>query len=135
MSLSDQVRSTHQIYTGKRPKQYAKGPDVMNKSKRTQERYRKQNKDQTSLTGHFGFTRVMVSPTGADTLSITQSTSESAPQIIVMSESVLPPSGSRARSASVLSDPSIDAGGVSGLWPSPPATSRDLSVTYHMITL
>jgi hypothetical protein len=87
----------------------------MSKSKRTQERHRKQNKDQTSLTDRFGFTRVTavkVSPTGADTFSTraTGTQSTSAPQITVMSESALPPSGSRARSASVLSNPSTDAG-------------------------
>jgi hypothetical protein len=30
---------TPEFYAGERPKQYAKGPDVMSKSKRTQERY------------------------------------------------------------------------------------------------
>ena len=77
----------------------------MSKSKRTQERHRKQNKDQTSLTGHFGFTTQRVNLKAFDNLSTTQSTS--APQIIVTS--ALPPSGSRARSASVLSDPSTGA--------------------------
>src|ERR1700733_152115 len=34
-----------------RPKEYAKGPDVMSKSKRTQSRYRKKNRNQTTLDG------------------------------------------------------------------------------------
>src|ERR1700720_4308167 len=50
------LSNTPEFYAGGWPKQYAKGPDVMSKSKRTQECYRTQNKDQTSLTGRFGFT-------------------------------------------------------------------------------
>ena len=50
------LNNTPDFYAGERPKQYAKGPDVMSKSKRTQERYQKQNKDQASLTSCFGFT-------------------------------------------------------------------------------
>jgi hypothetical protein len=109
------------MYAGERLKQYAKGPDVMSKSKRTQEHYQKQNKDQTSLTGGSGFTSTKSGATvkdsfsqalGTDNLSATQSTP--APQIMTSvvppQADVLPPSGSRAQSASVLSDLSTDAG-------------------------
>jgi hypothetical protein len=44
-----------------RPQEYQKGPDVMSKSKRTQERYAKQWKSQTKLDA-FGFFRPMASP-------------------------------------------------------------------------
>jgi hypothetical protein len=40
--------------TAARPKQYIKGPDMMSKSKRTQERYARAWKSQTSLD-RFGF--------------------------------------------------------------------------------
>ncbi|KAM6493443.1 hypothetical protein JOM56_011577 [Amanita muscaria] len=100
---------------GERPKQYAKGPDVMSKSKRTQERYRKQNKDQTSLT-RFGFSI----KSAVNTIShpiVTNNNAARSPQIMTTTAQprpsetdVLPPSGSRTRSASVLSDPSTDAG-------------------------
>jgi hypothetical protein len=77
----------------------------MSKSKRTQERYRKQNKDQTSLTGHFGFTS-----TKSAAFSKAPGTDKFGNNLsAIQSSSVLPPSGSRARSASVLSDPSTDA--------------------------
>jgi hypothetical protein len=114
---------THlETLTGERPKTYAKGPDTQSKSKRTQERYKKQNRDQTSLTGLFGFTRTPASPsihTPSVQVPLTNiehiapsppiaSTSEAQPP--VPETDVLPPSGSRARSASVLSDPSTDAG-------------------------
>jgi hypothetical protein len=41
----------------------------MSKSKRTQERYQKQNKDQTSLTGHFGFMSTKSAATVKDPFS------------------------------------------------------------------
>ena len=66
----------------------------MSKSKRTQERYRKQNKDQTSLTTHFGFT-----------------ITKSASAVKVSESSRACGLGSRTRSASVLSDPSTDREG------------------------
>ena len=86
----------------------------MSKSKRTQERYRKQNKNQASLTSHFGFTSTKSAATVNDAVSQPKVT---APRITTTSAQpqppetdVLPPSGSRTRSASVLSDPSTDAG-------------------------
>ena len=86
----DLSQTSHQIYdTGKQPKHYAKGPDVMSKSKRSQEHYQKQNKDQTSLTSHFGFT---------STKSVKASVMTLMPTPLA--------SGSRAQSASVLSHPS-----------------------------
>jgi hypothetical protein len=109
------LRKTPDFHAGERPKQYAKGPDVMSKSKRTQERYRKQNKDQTSLTC-LGFSI----KSAVDTIShpiIANNNTARSPQIMTTSAQpqpsetdVLPPSGSRTRSASVLSDPSTDAG-------------------------
>ena len=86
----------------------------MSKSKRTQERYRKQNKNQASLTSHFGFTSTKSAATVNDAISQPKVT---APRTTTTSAQpqppetdLLPPSGSRMRSASVLSDPSTDAG-------------------------
>ena len=96
---------------------------VMGKSKRTQEHYQMQNKDQTSLTGHFGFTSTKSAATVNDTIlqpMVTDNqhaTPAHMPQITTTSvqpqppkTNVLPPSGSHMWSASVLSDPSTYAG-------------------------
>lgn len=93
----------------------------MSKSKRTQERYRKQNKDQTSLTARFGFTSTKSAAAvkdsfsqapGTNNFSATQPTppSQIMTSVLPPQAEVLPPSGSRTRSASVLSNPSTDAG-------------------------
>lgn len=102
--------------TGERPKTYAKGPDTQSKSKRTQDHYKKQNRDQTSLTGLFGFTRTPAIHTPSVQVPLTNI--EPSPPIVSTSKTqppvpgtdALPLSGSHAQSASVLSDPSTDAG-------------------------
>src|ERR1700722_3972941 len=84
----------------------------MGKSKRTQERYRKQNKDQASLTSHFGFTSTKSAATVNDTVSqpivtaprITTTTS-GQPQL--PETDVLPPSGSCMQSTSILIHPQM----------------------------
>ena len=62
------LSNTPELYAGEWPKQYANGPDVMSKSKKTQERYQLQNKDQTSLNGHFRFTSTKSAATVNDTI-------------------------------------------------------------------
>ena len=93
----------------------------MSKSKRTQEHYQTQNKDQTSFTGHFGFTSTKSAVTVNDAVLQPMVTDNQhaarARQIVTTSvqpqppkTNVLLPSGSHAQSASVLSNPSTDAG-------------------------
>lgn len=100
-----------------------KGPDTMSKSKRTQQRYRKVNKNQSSLTD-LGFTAMPALPTdnieavlpSISSLAQTPSRILPDPNIIDLTMDTEPIAGlaqpaSRARSASVLSDPSTDGDG------------------------
>ena len=74
-----------------RPKTYKKGPDVMSKSERTQSRYRKEWKDQSTLAS-FGFRRTAPRPHRAvtpDCANDSQSeplTAHAASVILIMSE-------------------------------------------------
>ncbi|KII84350.1 hypothetical protein PLICRDRAFT_46228 [Plicaturopsis crispa FD-325 SS-3] len=96
-----------------RPTQYVKGPDVMNKSKRTQERYRKSMRNQSALDA-FGFSK---KPTAHTPEQPAPSTSNNAAAAVTAAagastrlvQTTLPipaPKNTRTRSASILSDPS-----------------------------
>src|SRR6266508_544805 len=106
-----------------RPETYQKGPDVMSKSARTQRRYARAFQGQGKLTG-FGFkapahsTRVLGPKTKANPpISIEDADSELITQPHTQHLLDIPQAGlSRARLASVLSDPSTDGEGApSGL--------------------
>ena len=83
-----------------------RGPDTMSKSKRTQQRYRKTNQNQASLTD-LGFTATPSAqsgkiPAASDTImAVAEPAAMSGPSS----------STSRTRSASVLSDPSTASDG------------------------
>ena len=103
-----------------RPKTYKKGPDVMSKSKRTQQRYQRTFRGQGKLTG-FGFKAPSYPPRVETPKSKPKVTIRAAVKVPVASEEPIDeiaqplnlpaPSPSRslhARAASVLLDPSTD---------------------------
>lgn len=91
------------------PKVYAKGPDVMSKSKWTQEQYWRQNWDQSSLTAsRFTANWAEIKSKVSNQPSILLNEPSDSTHSIVELLSPQIPGFSHAQSASVLSNPSSD---------------------------